>query len=124
MRFRVLVMSGVLVLGGLMWVGGGWAMTFEDMGEEMKTMPMPGRTSLDMYSRIPMLFSGTTGIPVTEVCVAGGSVRPMDRSKANTEMGKVRPGTQYSIPVYKQFVSRSGDNILLYHRLVELPTCK
>lgn len=124
MRFRVLVMPSVLVLAGLMWVGGGWAMTFEEMAEEMKTIPMPGRTSIDMYFRIPVLCSGTTCMPLTELCVAGGSVRPMDPSKKNMDLGKAPPRNQYSIPVYKRFVSESGDHIVLYERMVELPACK
>lgn len=124
MRFRVPIIAGVLVLTALMWVGGGWAMDFEEMGEEMKSIPTQGRTSLDMYFRIPMVCSGTTCMHVTELCVAGGSVRPKDPSKASIDMGKAPPGNQVSIPVYKRFMSESGDNIFLYHRMVELPACK
>jgi hypothetical protein len=114
----------VLVLAALMWVGDGWAMTFDEMAEEMKTIPTQGRTSHDMYFRIPMVCSGTTCMHVTELCVAGGSVRPKDPGKASMDMGKAPPKTEYSIPVYKRFVSESGDHIILYHRMVELPACK
>ncbi len=124
MRFRIPIITGVLVLAALMWVGGGWAMTFEEMEAQMKTMPVQGRTSHDMYFRIPMLCSGTTCMPVTELCVAGGSVHPKDPSKANMDFGKAPPGNQISIPVYKRFVSESGDHIPLHHRMVELPACK
>lgn len=124
MRFRILVMTGVLFLVGLMWVGGGWATTFEEMGEEMKTIPMPGRTWLDMYFRTPMVFSGTTGMLVTELCVAGGRLRPIDPSKAGVDMGKAPPGNQYSISMYKRFMSEVGDHVILYERMVELPACK
>jgi len=124
MRCRILVMAGVVFVVGLMWVGGGWAMTFEEMGAEMKTVPTPGRTSLDMYFRIPVLCSGTTCMPLTELCVAGGSVHPMDFSKASMDLGKAPPGNQYSIPVYRRFISEVGDHIVLYERMVELPACK
>lgn len=112
------------MLVGLMWAGGVMAMTFEDMGEEMKTIPTQGRTWLEMRFRIPMLCSGRTCMPLTALCVAGGSVHPMDSSKANTKMGEVRLGNRYSIGVYKQFGGRSEDHIFLYQRLIELPTCK
>ncbi|MGE5850270.1 MAG: hypothetical protein ACM362_09105 [Candidatus Methylomirabilota bacterium] len=98
-------------------------MTLKDMGEEMKTIPTQGRTWLDMYYHISMLCSGTTCMPLTELCVAGGSVRPMDPGKANMDMGKASPGNQCSITVYKRYISRSEDNIFLYQRLVELPKC-
>ena len=124
MRFRILIMAGVLFLVGLMGVGGGWAMTFEEMGEEMKTIPTPRGTSLDMYFRIPVLCSVTTCMPVTELCVAGGSVRPTDPSKSNIDMGKAPPKNQYSIPVYKRFISEVGDHIVWFDRMVELPACK
>ncbi len=124
MRSRFPIMTGVLVLVGLIGVGGGWAMTFEEMGAEMKTVPTPGRTSLDMYFRIPMLCSGTMCMPLTEVCVSEGSLRPMDPSKRYMDLGKAPPRNQFSIPVYKRFISEVGDHIVLYERMVELPACK
>ncbi len=124
MRCRILVMAGVVFLVGLMWVGGGWAMTFEEMAEEMKSIPMSRGTSLDMYFRTQVLCSGMTCMPLTEVCVSEGSLRPMDPSKKNMDLGKAPPGNQYSISVFKRFVSDSGDHIFVYERMVELPACK
>ena len=61
---------------------------------------------------------------LTELCVSEGTIRPMDPGKRNLVMGKVQPGTQYSVPVYLRFVSESGDHIFLYQRMVELPACQ
>ncbi len=97
-------------------------MTFEDFQKELAATPIPSRTTLVM--RVPMVFTGTTGMPLTELCVSGDSVRPLDPSKASMDMGKVRPGSQYSIPVQLNFVSDTGEHIFLYERMVELPACK
>jgi arginine decarboxylase len=104
-------------------VGGGWAATFEDVRKEMAATPMYAGSSLEM--RVPMVFSsGMTGMLLTEVCVSADSVRPIDPSKASMDLGKVRPGNQYSIPVYMKFDSDTGDHIFMYERFVELPACK
>jgi hypothetical protein len=121
-RYRIPTMTGVLLLAVLVSVGGGWAMTFEDLQKEMAATPRPARTSMD--PRVPMLFSGTTGMLLTELCVAGDSVRPKDPEKASLDMGKVRPGNKYSVPVHLRFVSDTGEHIFLYERSVELPACK
>ena len=122
MRFRVLILVGVMVLAGLVLTSGGWTATFEEMKQEMSATPIPGRTSLDM--RVPMVFSGTTGMLLTELCVSEGTIRPMDPSKRNLDMGKVQPGTQFSVPVQMKFMSDSGDHIFMYQGMVELPACK
>jgi hypothetical protein len=124
MRKRIPVMAGVIVLVALVWAGGGWGMTFEEMEKEMRDTQVPGRTYLDMYYFTPMVFSGNMGMKVTELCVAGDRLRPKDPSKANIDMGKSPPGNQFMIPVYHRFVSESGDHIILYYRAVELPACK
>jgi hypothetical protein len=48
----------------------------------------------------------------------------MDPSKASMDMGKVRPGNQYSIPVHMRFIRDTGDHFFVYERSVELPACK
>jgi hypothetical protein len=118
-------MTGVLVLAGLVSATGGWAQTFEDVKEEMSASPMsqlPARLSLSMW--VPMLFSGTTGMPLTDLCVSEGSVRPKDPSKASMNFGKVRAGNQYSVNVFGNFVSSTGENKFGAERTVELPACK
>jgi hypothetical protein len=122
MRFRVWVTAGLLLLVSLVWVVGGRAERMEDMRKEMGTVSIPGRTFLDM--RVPLVMSGTTAMPLSEVCVAGGSIHPMDPSKRTMDMGKAPPGNQYAIPVYLRFVSDSGDHIFLYYRMIELPACE
>lgn len=121
MRFRIPIMAGLLVLAALVSGGDGGAATFEDLQKETAATPSQA-WSWDI--RVPMIFSGTTLMFLTEVCVSGDSVRPMDPSKASMDMGRVRPGNQYSVGVHKCFDSGTGDYLFMYQRAVELPACK
>ncbi len=69
-------------------------------------------------------------MPIDQLCVSGGRLRPISGGPAGpvpgpTDLGPVRPGNQYSVTIVeKSTSSATGDEKIVAQRTVSIPDCK
>lgn len=124
MRVWIMLGIGALMLVTVIVPGPAWGATMDDVRKEMASNPSPfWGTRLVMY--VPMDQSGVAGnmaMFMTELCAAGGRLRPMGAGAADTDMGPVPEGKEYSVQIFMR--DGGGYDIWQYSRKVTIPDCK
>ena len=126
MRMWMMLGVGALMLAAVALPSGVWAATIDDVKAEMQKMPIPpggGRLEL----RIPREDYETTRMPIDQLCVSNGRLRPTSTSGSlsTTDMGPVRPGNQYSVWIVQKLpTSATGEETMVAERKVSIPDCK
>jgi hypothetical protein len=115
---------GALMLAAVVLPSGVWGATIEDVKAEMQKMPSPKGGRLEL--RIPRQAYGKMRMPIDQLCVADGRLRPIKSSdsKAITDMGPVRPSNQYQVQIVEKFPSATGEEKIRATRVVSIPDCK
>ncbi len=124
MRFWMMLGVGALMLAALVLPGGVWGATIDDVKAEMKKMtPSPGGK---LELRIPREDYGKRRMPIDQLCVSGGRLRPIkgSGSEAITDMGPVRSSNKYRVTIVEKFASATGDEKIRATRTVSIPDCK
>lgn len=83
------------------------------------------RNTPNVYARPPMIFFGTTGIPVTDLCLVGDKLRAAHRDEVTAEV----PATIHPLSYDIQVVEPSGGGErsrerLLFLKHFDIPACK
>jgi hypothetical protein len=119
MRVWIMLGIGALMLATAVWPSGAWGATLDDVRKEMAENPTPWHgTRLLMY--VPMVGSGNTLVAMTNLCVSGGRLRPIDG--ANVDVGPAPKDNQYLVHIVMR--DGGGYDIYQYERMVTLPNCK
>ena len=128
MRMWIMLGAGALMLAAVVLPSGVWGATIDDVKAEMAKMSSPPGTRLDL--RIPREIEENARMPIDQLCVSGGRLRPIGGGPAGavpgpTDLGPVRPGNQYSVAiVQKSTGSATGDEKMVAERIVSIPDCK
>ncbi len=122
MRLWMMLGIGALMLVTAVSPSGAWGATMDDVDKEMKENGAPSYgTKLVCY--VPMVVYGNAHLPLTDVCVSGGRIRPLPgESTTVTDMGPVAAGNQYSVQIFLR--DRVGNDIFQYERKISIPDCK
>jgi hypothetical protein len=129
MRMWIMLGVGALMFTTVVLPSGAWGATIADVKAEMAKMPKPQEGKLEL--KIPREAFGSKRMPIDQLCVSGGRLRPIkgSGSEAITDMGPVRPGNQYQVVIVNTRPSISGatfkgDSKILAERTVSIPDCK
>ena len=122
MRVWIVLGVGALMVAAIVLPGGVWGATIDDVAAEVaketRTLQYNGR----LVMLVPMEDNGIVHMPITELCVAGGKLRPIRKDVAPIDMGPAAPGNQYTVRVMLR--NAIGDEQFLYSRQVSIPDCK
>jgi len=119
MRVWIMLGIGALMLATAVWPSGAWGATLDDVRKEMAENATPWHgTRLLLY--VPMAGSGNTLVAMTNLCVSGGRLRPIDG--ANVDVGPAPKDNQYLVHIVMR--DGGGYDIYQYERMVTLPNCK
>jgi hypothetical protein len=115
---------GALLLISAVVPSGVWGATIEDVRKEMADNPTRyWGTRLVMYVPMdPMGVSGQMHMPMTELCAAGGRLRPMSEGVAGADFGPVPDGKEYTVQIFMR--DGGGYDTWQYSRKVTVPDCK
>ena len=124
MRLWMMLGIGALMLVTAVLPSGAWGATIDDVKAEMKKMPNPPGGRLEL--RIPREDYGKKRMPIDQLCVSGGRLRPIkgSGSEAITDMGPVRSSNKYQVQIVEKFPSQTGDEKIRATRTVSIPDCK
>ena len=82
------------------------------------------RSTPNVYGRPPLIFFGTTGIPVTDVCTIGGRLRAVDRNISTSEVPVAMPPLTYDVEVVETFGNGNHPHTrLLFLKHLQIPAC-
>ncbi|HSB80826.1 MAG TPA: hypothetical protein VLM91_18750 [Candidatus Methylomirabilis sp.] len=82
------------------------------------------RSTPNVLAKPPLIFFGSTGVPVTDVCTAGGSFRAVNRNHIASEVPVGMRPLIYEIEVVEIF--GNGDHPhtrLLFLKHLDIPAC-
>jgi hypothetical protein len=82
------------------------------------------RNTPNVYARPPMIFFGTTGIPVTDLCLVGDKLRAAHRDGETAEVSATIHPLIYDIQIVEP--SSGGERSrerLLFLKHFEIPAC-
>jgi len=121
MRAWIMLGVGALLLISAVVPSGASGATMDDVTKEIaqNARPLEGKRFV-VY--VPMVVFGNTHMPLTNLCVSGGRLRPIDGSATVTDMGPVSQGNQYSVQIFLR--DGGGYDTYQYERKVSLPDCK
>jgi len=124
MRVWMMLGVGALLLAAVTVPCGAWGATIDDVKKEMAQNPSPWwGTRLVMYVPMdPVGVSGQMHMSMTELCAAGGRLRPMSEGAAGTDWGPVPEGKEYTVQIFMR--DGGGYDIWQYSRKVSVPDCK
>lgn len=124
MQARIMIGVSALMLAAVVLPSGVWGATIDDVKAEMKKMPNPPGGKLEL--RIPREDYGKMRMPIDQLCVSGGRLRPIHTSgsKAVTDMGPVRSSNKYRVTIVEKFASSTGEEKIRATRTVSIPDCK
>jgi hypothetical protein len=71
---------------------------------------------------VPMANFGNMHMPMTNLCVSGGRLRPIGEGGTATDMGPAPQGNQYTVVIHSR--DGGGYDIYQFNRQVTLPDCK
>ena len=128
MRVWIMLGVGALMLADVVLPSGVWGATIDDVKAEMAKMSTPPGTRLEL--RIPREIEENARMPIDQLCVSGGRLRPIGGGpagplKAPADLGPVKPGNQYSVTIVEKSTgSATGDEKIVAERTVSIPDCK
>ncbi len=124
MQAKIMIGVGALMLAALVLPGGVWGATIDDVKAEMKKMTPPSGGKLEL--RIPREDYGKRRMPIDQLCVSNGRLRPISTSgsTAVTDMGPVRSSNKYRVTIVEKLASATGDEKIRATRTVSIPDCK
>ncbi len=82
------------------------------------------RSTPNVYGRPPLIFFGTTGVPVTDVCTVGDKFHAVNRNSLTAEVPVAMHPLSYDIEVVETF--GNGDHPherLLFLKHLQIPAC-
>ncbi len=125
MRVWIMLGVGALMLVAVVLPSGVWGATVDDVKAEMQKMTptVPGGK---LELRIPREIYGKNRMPIDQLCVSGGRLRPISTSgsTAITDMGPVRSSKKYRVSIVEKIASATGDEKVRATRTVSIPDCK
>jgi hypothetical protein len=120
MRLWIMLGVGALMLATVVLPSGAWGATMNDVKKEMAQNPTPWwGTRLVMY--IPMVGSGNTLVAMPDLCLSGGTLRPIAGGATTADLGPWK-GNTYTVQIFMR--DGGGYDIFQYSREVTLPDCK
>ena len=124
MRLWIMLGVGVLMVAAVVLPSGVWGATIADVKAEMEKMPKPEEGRYEL--RIPREDYEKNRMPIDQLCVSGGRLRPISRSGSEkiTDMGPVRSGNKYRVTIVEKLPSATGDEKIRATRTVSIPDCK
>ncbi len=124
MRVWMMLGIGALMLAAIVLPSGVWGATVDDVKAEMQKMTPTSGGKLEL--RIPREIYGKTRMPIDQLCVSGGRLRPIkgSGSEAITDMGPVRSSKKYRVTIVEKLSSATGDEKIRATRTVSIPDCK
>jgi len=124
MRFWMMLGVGALMLTAVVLPGGVWGATIDDVKAEMQKMTPASGGKLEL--RIPREDYAKNRMPIDQLCVSGGRLRPISTSGSEkvTDMGPVRSGNKYRVTIVEKLPSATGDEKIRATRTVSIPDCK
>ena len=124
MQARIMIGVGALMLAVVVLPSGVWGATIDDVKAEMKGMTPASGAKLEL--RIPREIYGKNRMPIDQLCVSGGRLRPIEGSgsAAVKDMGPVKAGKTYQVTIVDKFASATGDEKIRATRKVSIPDCK
>ena len=82
------------------------------------------RSTPNVYGRPPLIFFGTTGVPVTDVCIVGGRFRAVNRNSLSSEVPVAMHPLSYNIEVVETFGGGEHPHTrLLFFKHLQIPAC-
>jgi hypothetical protein len=81
------------------------------------------RSTPNVYGRPPLIFFGTTGIPVTDVCTVEGRFHAVNRNSLTSEVPVAMHPLSYDIEVVETFEGKNPHSRLLFLKHLEIPAC-
>jgi len=124
MRVSIMLGVGALMLAAVVLPSGVWGATIDDVKAEMQKMTPTAGGRLEL--RIPREDYGKKRMPIDQLCVSGGRLRPISTSgsTAITDMGPVRSSKKYRVTIVEKMSSATGDEKIRATRTVSIPDCK
>lgn len=82
------------------------------------------RSTPNVYGRPPLIFFGTTGVPVTDVCTVEGRFRAVNRNSLTSEVPVAMHPLSYDIEVVETFGNGNHSHTrLLFLKHLQIPGC-
>jgi len=124
MRVWMMLGIGALLLISAVVPSGVWGATIEDVRKEMAANPSPywGTRLLMFVPMEPVGESGQMLMSMTELCAAGGRLRPISEDAKGMDMGPVPAGNEYTVQIFMR--DGGGYDTWQYSRKVTIPNCK
>jgi hypothetical protein len=127
MQARIMIGAGALMLAAVVLPSGVWGatMTIDEVRAEVKEMS-PSVPGGKLELRFPREIHGKTRMPINQLCVSGGRLRPIKGSGSDAvkDMGPVKAGKTYQVTIVEKISSATGDEKIRGSRLVTIPDCK
>ena len=124
MRFWMILCVSALMLAAVVLPSGVWGATIDDVKAEMQKMKPTSGGKLEL--RIPREDYGKERMPIDQLCVSGGRLRPISTSGSTAvkDMGPVRSSKKYRVTIVEKLASSTGDEKVRATRTVSIPNCK
>ena len=124
MRVWTMLGVGALMLAAVVLPSGVWGASIDDVKAEMQKMTPNSGGKLEL--RIPRAAFGKTRMPIDDLCVSSGRLRPIKESGSDkiTDMGPVRSDNKYRVTIVEKLPSATGDEKIRATRTVSIPDCK